>query len=92
MSSSPPRRYKWNIFGDSPMIGKEQVLEVSKMLQLESFPNHQVQKRLYILGHHRLAVSLSTGAVSSPNLYKDYIIEKLLHGSPKAFLWAVYPP
>ena len=29
---------KWNILGDNPIIGKEQVLEVSKMLQLESFP------------------------------------------------------
>ena len=29
---------KWNILGSSPVIGKEQVLEVSKMLQLESFP------------------------------------------------------
>lgn len=29
---------KWNILGNSPIIGKEQVLEVSKMLQLESFP------------------------------------------------------
>jgi uncharacterized protein len=29
---------KWNILGSSPIIGKKQVLEVSKMLQLESFP------------------------------------------------------
>jgi len=29
---------KWNIVGNSPITGKEQVLEVSKMLQLESFP------------------------------------------------------
>lgn len=29
---------KWNILGNSPIIGKENVLEVSKMLQLESFP------------------------------------------------------
>lgn len=29
---------KWNILGESPIIGKNQVLEVSKMLQLESFP------------------------------------------------------
>jgi ketosteroid isomerase-like protein len=29
---------KWNILGSNPIIGKDQVLEVSKMLQLESFP------------------------------------------------------
>ena len=29
---------KWNILGSNPIIGKEEVLEVSKMLQLESFP------------------------------------------------------
>ena len=29
---------KWNILGENSIIGKEQVLEVSKMLQLESFP------------------------------------------------------
>ena len=29
---------EWNILGESPVIGKNQVLEVSKMLQLESFP------------------------------------------------------
>jgi len=29
---------KWNILGNSPITGKENVLEVSKMLQLESFP------------------------------------------------------
>jgi ketosteroid isomerase-like protein len=29
---------KWNILGSKPVIGKEEVLEVSKMLQLESFP------------------------------------------------------
>ena len=29
---------KWKIAGSNPIIGKDQVLEVSKMLQLESFP------------------------------------------------------
>jgi ketosteroid isomerase-like protein len=29
---------KWNIIGESSINGKEQVLEVSKMQQLESFP------------------------------------------------------
>ena len=29
---------KWNIIGNSPILGKEQVLEVSKMSQLESYP------------------------------------------------------
>ena len=29
---------KWNILGISPIVGKDEVLEVSKMLQLESFP------------------------------------------------------
>jgi ketosteroid isomerase-like protein len=29
---------RWNIIGEDPIIGKEDVLEVSKMVQLESFP------------------------------------------------------
>jgi ketosteroid isomerase-like protein len=29
---------KWSILGSNPIIGKEEVLETSKMLQLESFP------------------------------------------------------
>jgi uncharacterized protein len=29
---------RWNILGSNPIIGKGQVLEVTKMLQLESFP------------------------------------------------------
>ena len=29
---------KWNILGSNPIFGKKEVLEVSKMLQLESFP------------------------------------------------------
>jgi ketosteroid isomerase-like protein len=29
---------RWNILGDDPVIGKAEVLEVSKMLQLQSFP------------------------------------------------------
>ncbi len=29
---------KWTILGDNPIAGKEQVLEVSKMSQLQSFP------------------------------------------------------
>ncbi len=29
---------KWNILGNSSIIGKQQVLEVSKMSQLENFP------------------------------------------------------
>lgn len=29
---------KWNILGENPILGKEQVLEVSKMSQLQSYP------------------------------------------------------
>ena len=29
---------KWNILGNETILGKDQVLEVAKMLQLESFP------------------------------------------------------
>ena len=29
---------KWNILGNLPTVGKDQVVEVSKMLQLQSFP------------------------------------------------------
>lgn len=34
---------KWNILGSSPIMGKEQVLEIYKMLQLESFPVIQIK-------------------------------------------------
>ena len=49
---------KWNILGSSPIIGKEQVIEVSKMSQLESFPVITIKN---ILAEGNYVVLESTG-------------------------------
>ncbi len=55
---------KWNILGDSPIIGKEQVLEVSKMLQLESFPVITIKN---IVAEGEYVVIESTGKATTKN-------------------------
>ena len=55
---------KWNILGDSPIIGKEQVLEVSKMLQLESFPVITIKN---IVAEGDYVVIESTGKATTKN-------------------------
>ena len=55
---------KWNILGDSPIIGKAQVLEISKMLQLESFPVITI-KNIVAEGYY--VVIESTGKATTKN-------------------------
>ena len=55
---------KWNILGSSPIIGKNQVLEVSKMLHLESFPVITI-KNLVAEGDY--VVIESTGEAKTKN-------------------------
>ena len=55
---------KWNILGDNSIIGKEQVLEVSKMLQLESFPVITIKN---IVAEGDYVVIESTGKATTRN-------------------------
>jgi uncharacterized protein len=55
---------KWNILGSSPIIGREQVLEVSKMLQLESFPLITIKN---IVAEGNYVVVESTGEAKTKN-------------------------
>jgi uncharacterized protein len=55
---------KWNILGSSPIIGKNQVLEVSKMLQLESFPVITIKN---IVADGDFVVIESTGKATTKN-------------------------
>ncbi len=55
---------KWNILGDTPIIGKEQVLEVSKMLQLESFPVITIKN---VVAEGNFVVVESTGKATTKN-------------------------
>jgi uncharacterized protein len=49
---------RWNILGNSPVIGKEEVLEISKMSQLQSFPVITIKN---IIGEGNYVVVESTG-------------------------------
>ena len=55
---------KWNILGESPVIGRNQVLEVSKMLQLESFPVITINN---IVAEGDYVVIESTGEAKTKN-------------------------
>ena len=55
---------KWNIVGNNPIAGKEQVLEVYKMVQLESFPVITI-KNVIAEGNH--VVVESTGKAKTKN-------------------------
>ncbi|MBC7826857.1 MAG: nuclear transport factor 2 family protein [Chitinophagaceae bacterium] len=55
---------KWNILGNSAIIGKEQVLEVSKMQQLESFPVITIKN---IVAEDAYVVVESTGKAKTKN-------------------------
>jgi uncharacterized protein len=52
----------WNILGSSPIFGKEQVLEISKMLQLESFPIITIKN---IIAQANFVVIESTGKANT---------------------------
>src|SRR5215204_3339636 len=49
---------KWNILGDDTVVGKEQVLELTKMAQLESFPVIKIKN---IISEGNYVVIESTG-------------------------------
>lgn len=53
---------KWNILGNNPIIGKEEVLEVAKMLQLESFPVITIKN---IVAERNTVVIESTGKATT---------------------------
>ena len=55
---------KWNILGEKPIVGKEQVLEVSKMSQLESFPVITIKN---IVAEGDYVVIESTGKATTKN-------------------------
>jgi len=55
---------KWNILGENSIIGKEEVLEVSKMLQLESFPVITIKN---IVAEGGYVVIESTGKATTRN-------------------------
>lgn len=55
---------KWNILGDSPIIGRAEVLEVSKMLQLQSFPIITIKN---IVAEGNYVVVESTGEAKTTN-------------------------
>lgn len=49
---------KWNILGETPIVGKEQVLEVSKMSQLQSYPVITIKN---VIAHENYVVIESSG-------------------------------
>jgi uncharacterized protein len=55
---------RWNILGENTIIGKEEVLEVSKMLQLESFPIITIKN---IVADGDFVVIESTGKATTKN-------------------------
>lgn len=55
---------KWNILGDDTIVGKEQVLEVSKMLQLQSFPVIKIKN---VVEEGDYVVIESTGEAKTKN-------------------------
>lgn len=55
---------KWNILGNAPVIGKEEVLEVSQMLQLESFPEITIKN---VVAEGNCVVVESTGKARTKN-------------------------
>src|SRR5215217_5693288 len=55
---------KWNILGEDTIVGKEQVLEVSKMAQLQSFPVIKIKN---IISEGEYVVIESTGEAKTIN-------------------------
>lgn len=55
---------KWNILGEDSIFGKEQVLEVSKMIQLESYPIITIKN---IVAEGDYVVIESTGKATTKN-------------------------
>jgi uncharacterized protein len=61
---------KWNILGNSPIIGKDEVLEVSKMLQLESFPVITI-KNIVAEGNYVVVESSGEAKTKNGNPYNQ---------------------
>ncbi len=55
---------RWNILGNSPIIGKEQVQEILKMSQLESFPVITIKT---VISEGNIVVIESTGVATTKN-------------------------
>jgi uncharacterized protein len=55
---------RWNILGENTIIGKQEVLEVAKMLQLESFPVITINN---IVADGDFVVIESTGKATTKN-------------------------
>ncbi len=55
---------KWSILGNDTIIGKEQVLEVSKMLQLQSFPVITIKN---VVSEGDFVIVESTGEAKTKN-------------------------
>lgn len=55
---------KWNILGNASVVGKEEVLEVSQMLQLESFPEITIKN---VVAEGNCVVVESTGKARTKN-------------------------
>jgi uncharacterized protein len=53
---------RWNILGEDPILGKDAVLEVSKMLQLKSFPVITVKN---VIAEGNLVAVESTGEATT---------------------------
>jgi ketosteroid isomerase-like protein len=49
---------RWNVLGEEAIVGREQVLEVSRMLQLQSFPRITIKN---VVSEGELVVVESTG-------------------------------
>src|SRR5688500_18767794 len=61
---------KWNILGNSPIFGKNEVLEVSKMLQLESFPVITI-KNIVAEGNYVIVESNGEAKTKNGNPYNQ---------------------
>jgi ketosteroid isomerase-like protein len=55
---------KWNILGNDTIIGREQVLEVFQMLQLQSFPVIKIKN---VVSEENFVVVESTGEAKTKN-------------------------
>ena len=55
---------RWTVLGEEPIVGKEQVLEVSKMLQLQSYPVITIKN---IITENEWVVIECTGKATTKN-------------------------
>ena len=55
---------RWNVLGEETIVGREQVLEVSKMLQLQSFPRITIKN---VVSEGDFVVVESTGEATTNN-------------------------